>query len=216
MQSVKKELSIKEIEEALSHVNGSAEMKKVPPVEPVDERTHEEPAPSPGWLTRNATELVSICAAFVVLAIAFGGLTMLQASTPNERLLQVLGAIVATGAVGTILFAGFAARGEKVLKKQNPYVLSEWSLKTLTAAGLPPDLGECLNDIWERAKTPASLKPELIVDTRDRKPGTWVADLEATLGKPRVKEYEEMLFKYTERDGEKEKLMPDEMKKAVG
>jgi len=194
-----KNINIQDVPSIIKPANGSVphEQEK----SPVDEAPRERHL---SWSIVHANELVSTCAVVMVLTIAAGALSTAAGGSPpwvdNHPLFYALVVILSLSFLGFCFFAWQAARGEEIMAGQATYVLSEWSLKTLNASGLPADLAECLEEILGRAKKESPPKTELPAFGRERLPGTWVSDLEAALGKSRVAEFEEMLFKYTARE----------------
>ncbi|PYT01649.1 MAG: hypothetical protein DMF63_02035 [Acidobacteria bacterium] len=157
----------------------------------------------PGWFIRNANEIVNVCAAFVILVLAFGALTAytgkLQSLEGNSWQFLLPVGILTTSAIGILIFGMLAVRGEKMLQDRVPHRLSIASLKTLKAAGLPRDLSGRLREILEEASAEPPSPVQLTVIGREHLPNTWIADLDSTFGESRVLEYEDMLFKYTAR-----------------
>lgn len=154
-----------------------------------------------------ASELVSVFSVLLVLIVAFAGLDWItSASKPawqtNSAILGFLIGGVAICFAGIGIFSWQAVQ-DVATEACEKFVLSEWSLKTLKAAGLPADIGDCLSELLERAKEFSASTVELTAYDRERKPDTWIAELESILGRPRVAEYEEMLFKYTARPCDK-------------
>jgi hypothetical protein len=76
------------------------------------------------------------------------------------------------------------------------YVISDWSMKTLIAAGIPEDITLCLKGLRKHGRQrPKELRMKIDAKSSDN----WLEKLKAELGETRVSEFEAALLKYTRR-----------------
>lgn len=75
------------------------------------------------------------------------------------------------------------------------YIVSDWSLKTLIAAGVGEDIILFLKDLRSKENN-----KDLKMTLPSNNPDDWLTQLTSSLGKTRVKEYKETILKYTRRE----------------
>lgn len=151
----------------------------------------------------HAPELANISAVVLVSLIGFGVLTVVTGSAfwlVDPWLLNGLAGVFFLSALFLFLFSFLAVRHEERMRADRVFVISEGTLRTLRANGLPDDLGDTLEEILAKARTSRDKRTELSVPhLQDRSAGSWVLQLESKLGHARLEECQKVLQKYTVR-----------------
>lgn len=153
------------------------------------------------WLPKYYEDLASGFGALSVLA--FGGFVfVILASILVYGFNWITGLIlvgfIVSGFGALFLVKYFSQRS--LPEPQNfIYIVSDRSLQTLVAAGVPEDVTQCLEDLRMESKAPV-----LVMETNSESPANWLDRLKTELGEERVSEFEDTLLRYTRRRPETE------------
>lgn len=162
-----------------------------------------EAVPPEIFFDKHADKIASISAVIPFLSLAaIAGVIL------TVGLSSIPGVIISTAAIGSLILAlillfyssSAIAAEEKNITENTRYVISYWSIETLKASGVPEDLIKTLKEILLEPETISPSKEISIKDPSDDSPHNWLKKLKERHGEIRVKEFSEVILKYTRRD----------------
>lgn len=159
------------------------------------------------WLDKYADNLADVFGSTLVLSIGsilFAVICYFQKGEwqlPKDYFWYVITGSALTGLISLGLMYYFAYRAPEFEKREKSkphpdviYVISEYSIETLTALGVGDDIIKYLN----KMRGVGELKMSIPLDPEENE-FDWLEELKSKFGETRVGDFEETLLKYTRR-----------------